>query len=132
MTAQRGGRKALRFVTVLAFLAANLTLASGAAAAGPAGGDLQQCRNGTAAVPNECIESGGGDGWVGDNVRASQAHLVEGYTIPYRYVMQNLPVGTQVTLVLGYDIKHSGPHALDYLTHYDRLEPHQALFGHSA
>jgi hypothetical protein len=34
--------------------------------------------------------------------------MVEGYSIPYRAVMTSLPVGTPITLILGYDIKHSG------------------------
>jgi hypothetical protein len=56
--------------------------------------------------------------------------MVEGYSIPYRAVMTSLPVGTPITLILGYDIKHSGANAIDYLTHYDRLLPH-GFFGHA-
>jgi hypothetical protein len=69
---------------------------------------------------------------VNGNVGASQAHLVEGYSIPYRAVLTDLPTdGTTITIVLGYDIKHSDKHAIDYITHYDRLEPHSP-FGHTA
>jgi hypothetical protein len=47
--------------------------------------------------------------------------------------MTDLPTGgSPITVDLGYDIKHSGRHAVDYLTHFDRLEPHQLTFGHDA
>ena len=120
-TGGRLGRKGLRFLTVLTFLAANLTFVPAVLAAQPAG-DLYQCRNGTAADPNDCVDLGGSSGWVTGNVGAQQGHLNEGESIPYRYVMTDMPTdGTQITLVLEYDIKHSGRHAIDYLTHYDRI-----------
>jgi hypothetical protein len=97
--------------------------------AAPPSVSLEQCRNGSAASPNDCPAPGGGSGWVSGNVGASQGHLLEGYSIPYRAVMTDLPLNQTITLVLGYDIKHSGLHALDYLTHYDRLLPH-GVFGH--
>jgi hypothetical protein len=68
---------------------------------------------------------------VSGNVGGSQGHLLEGYSIPYRAVMTNLPLNTTVSLVLGYDIKNSGANALDYLTHYNRLLPH-GVFNHPA
>ena len=64
------------------------------------------------------------------NVGGSQGHLLEGYSIPYRAVLTNLPIGTTITLVLGYDIKNGGANALYYLTHYNRLLPH-GVFGHA-
>jgi len=96
----------------------------------PPGIDLEQCRNGTAASPENCVANMG-NGWGTGNVGDLQGHLVEGYSIPYRAVMENLPTSISITLTLGYDIKHSGAHAIDFLTHYDRLEPH-APFGHAA
>jgi hypothetical protein len=91
---------------------------------------LEQCRNGAADTPNDCEVLGGGVGWVNGNAGASQAHFREGYSIPYRAIATNVPAGP-VTLTLGYDITHGGGHAIDFLTHYDRLEPH-AQFGHPA
>lgn len=94
--------------------------------------NLDQCRNGSASSPADCLDLGGSLGWVNGNANATQAHYVEGYSIPYRVVMTDLPTdGTPVTLTLGYDIKHSDKHAIDYLTSFDRLEPH-VMFGHSA
>ena len=113
---------------VLGFILAGI--ASNAAFAGPTA-DLDQCRNGSAASPNNCLDLGGGTGWVNGNVGSSGAHLLESYSIPYRVVMKNLPLNTSITLTLGYDIKHSDKHAIDYLTHYNRLEPH-FQFGHAA
>ncbi|MDP3954237.1 MAG: hypothetical protein Q8Q06_02370 [bacterium] len=92
---------------------------------------LEQCRNGAVGTPNNCEDLGGGSGWVSGNVGASQGHYLEGHSIPYRAVLTNLPVNTPITLTLGYDIKHSGAHAIDYLTHFDRLDPH-TQFSHSA
>ncbi len=123
-------RGSLLLLSITSLIALNLTFASAVLAAPPAT-DLEQCRNGTAAAPNPCEELGGGSGWVTGNVGSSQAHLVEGYSIPYRAVLTDLQVGTPVTIVLGYDIKHSNKHAIDYITHYDRLEPHSP-FGHDA
>jgi hypothetical protein len=99
-----------------------------------ASADLEQCRNGDIDDPNDCEDLGGGTGWGTGNVGSSQAHLAEGYSIPYREEMHNLPTNTDITLVLGYDIKHSGKNAIDYLTHYERLggAQHQFQFGHPA
>src|SRR5262245_41016571 len=94
--------------------------------------DLDQCRNGDASTPNNCVELGGGTGWVNGNVGAQQGHLVEGYSIPYRMRFTNLTTGTW-TVDLGFDIIHGGKNAIDFLTHYARLnEPftHQQVFGH--
>ncbi len=97
----------------------------------PASADLDQCRNGSAASPNDCKDFGGNSGWVNGNVGASQAHMLEGYSTPFRTVLENLPTGTDITLTLGYDIRNSGANAYDYLTSYQRLEPH-TFFNHPA
>ncbi len=97
----------------------------------PASGDLQQCRNGSATSPNNCLDLGSGQGWVSGNAGGSNSHYVEGFSIPYREILTNLPTGTSITLTLGYDITHSSKHAIDFLTHYNRLQPHSP-FGHAA
>jgi hypothetical protein len=91
---------------------------------------LEQCRNGAADDPNDCLQLGGGTGWQNGNSGASTAHFVEGHSIPYRAIITAGPTGTN-TVQLGYDIKHSGANAIDFLTHFDRLLPH-AAFGHAA
>ncbi|MFC1662706.1 SpaA isopeptide-forming pilin-related protein, partial [Patescibacteria group bacterium] len=136
-------RKALRGLNIVAQVALVIQMsylgvifaAPGTAQAAPTANpaaNLDQCRNGNSSSPNDCLDLGGGTGWVNGNAGASQAHYVEGYSIPYRAILTDLPTdGTAVTLTLGYDIKHSGAHAIDYLTSYDRLEPHDG-FGHLA
>jgi hypothetical protein len=91
---------------------------------------LEQCRNGSATSPNDCLSLGGSAGWVNGNAGASNAHFVEGHSIPYRALITDGPLGSN-DVTLGYDIKHSGTNAIDFLTHYDRLEPHNQ-FGHPA
>ncbi|HET6745458.1 MAG TPA: hypothetical protein VFH90_06365 [Candidatus Limnocylindria bacterium] len=118
-----------RWTALLAAVSLLIGLTTTTVLAAPPGISLEQCRNGSAASPNDCEDLGGSAGWVNGNVGASQGHLLEGYSIPYRALMNNLPANTNITVTLGYDITHSGAHAIDYLTHYDRLEPH-GFFGH--
>ncbi len=87
--------------------------------------NLDQIRNGSADDPWNPAR------WVNGNSGEQNSHWVEGFSIGYRTVMTNMPIGQEVTLTLGYDVKHSGRHALDYLTHYDRIEPHDP-FEHLA
>src|SRR5207249_2638605 len=68
--------------------------------------------------------------WVSGNAGSSNSHYLESHSIPYRTVMDQLPTdGTVIELVLGYDAKRSGAHAIDYLTQFQRLLPH-VLFAH--
>lgn len=62
--------------------------------------------------------------WVNGNAGAQNSHYIEGWSVPYRCKMTDLPLNTSITITFGYDIKHSDRHALDYLTHYDYLLPH--------
>jgi len=87
--------------------------------------DLDQMHNGSAASPSTPPT------WVNGNAGSSNSHLIEGYSQSYRAVMTDLPIGEPITLTIGYDIKHSGAHAIDYLTQYQRLDDH-SYFGHSA
>ena len=87
---------------------------------------LEQVRNGSADTPKDGVFQNG-------NLGSTQSHFAEGYSVPYRAVLSNLPAGTAVTLYLEFDIKHGGKHALDYLTNYNRLEPHSPKpFSHPA
>lgn len=90
----------------------------------PPAANLDQVRNGSAMSP---VDPGN---WVNGNAGPSTAHYVEGWSIPYRVLMTELPTdGTVIELILGYDIKHSSANAIDYLTHFDRLELH-TIFPH--
>lgn len=86
--------------------------------------NLDQSRNGSAASPTSPVD------WVNGNAGASNSHYVEGMSIPYRAILTDLPTSTPITITFGYDIKHSSKHAIDYLTYYDRLQPH-GPFGHT-
>ncbi|NIO61080.1 MAG: hypothetical protein GTO35_00255, partial [Gammaproteobacteria bacterium] len=88
--------------------------------------DLDQVRNGPATAPWDPAE------WVNGNAGPSNAHYAEGYSIPYRCIMTDLPIGTPITITFGYDIKHGDRHAIDYLTHYNRTDnpSHETVFGH--
>ena len=87
--------------------------------------NLDQLRNGSAASPNDPGQ------WVNGNLGAQNSHYSEGFSSAYRAIMTNMPSSTVVTLTLEYDVKHSNRHALDYLTYYDRIEPHVASYGHT-
>ena len=63
------------------------------------------------------------------NVGASQAHLVEGYSTPFRDRDDEPSDRQPITFVLGYDIKHSDKNAYDYLTSYQRLDVRTATSG---
>jgi hypothetical protein len=122
-----------RWTALLVTLALALGLTATAVLAAPPGVTLDQCRNGAANAPSDCTNPGATNatGWVHGNVGSSQGHLLEGYSIPYRAVLTNLPLNTDIDITLGYDITHSGAHAIDYLTQYDRLLSH-TFFGHDA
>jgi len=86
---------------------------------------LEQIRNGASSNPTDPAQ------WQNGNAGNQTAHYVESHSIGYRALLTNLPANTQVTLILGYDVRHSSKNAIDFLTHYDRLEPH-GQFGHDA
>src|SRR3972149_5697585 len=83
----------------------------------PPAGNLDQVRNGTVISPIDPPN------WVNGNLNASQSHYVEGHSIPYRLVLTNLGIGAH-NVKIEWDIKHSDKQALDYITHYQRLLPH--------
>ena len=87
--------------------------------------NLDQVRNGGSGSPTNP------GAWVNGNLNSTQSHYTEGQSAPYRVIMTGMPANTLVTLELEYDVKHSGRHALDYLTHYDRLQPH-VQYGHAS
>jgi hypothetical protein len=90
-------------------------------AAGPAV-NLDQCRNGGLVKTGtqtfiQCSGGGSGNsGWVNGNAGASNAHYAEGESISYRARISGLAVNDQVVVVMGYDVVHSGRHAIDFLT----------------
>jgi hypothetical protein len=57
---------------------------------------------------------------VNGNAGASNAHYQEGQSIPYRLVMLNLPLSTN-TVVIEWDVRHSSANAIDFITHYQRI-----------
>jgi hypothetical protein len=87
----------------------------------PPSADLSQVRNGGVGcddtVPNSCDDPAD---WVNGNAGASNAHYQEGQSIPYRLVMKDLPLGSN-TVVIEWDVKHSGANAIDFITHYQRI-----------
>jgi hypothetical protein len=119
-----------RWLALLVIVGLMTGLTATAVFAAPPKITLDQCRNGSATDPNDCEALGGSAGWVNGNAGASNAHFVEGHSIPYRARLTDTPLGNN-EVTLGYDIRHSGVHAIDFLTHYDRLQPH-GQFDHPA
>src|SRR5689334_5753939 len=60
--------------------------------------NLDQARNGVDGATTSPVS------WVGGNAGNSNAHYIEGMSIPFRCTMTNLTPGTQITLTMGYDI----------------------------
>ena len=89
-----------------------------------ASADLWQARNGPASSPVSPVD------WVRGNVGPANSHYVEGNSIPYRMVMSGLSAG-QHMLVIEWDTRQKGKHAIDFLTHYNRLSPHSQFGSHS-
>lgn len=96
-------------------------------------GDLSQIRNGD----GKLHKTGGvqvldtcGKCWVNGNAGASNAHYTEGMSIAYRSLITGLKKDVCYEYELGYDTYH-GSMAIDYLTHFQRLEPH-GPFNHLA
>jgi len=87
----------------------------------PASANLDQVRNGGVGcddtVPNSCVDPAD---WVNGNAGASNAHYQEGQSIPYRLVMKDLPLGAN-SVVIEWDVKHSDRNAIDFITHYQRI-----------
>ncbi|HEX5886451.1 MAG TPA: hypothetical protein VFY67_18060 [Pyrinomonadaceae bacterium] len=87
----------------------------------PASADLSQVRNGGVGcddtVPNSCNNPAD---WVNGNAGASNAHYREGQSIPYRLVMKDLTLGNH-EVVIEWDVKHSNANAIDFITHFQRI-----------
>ena len=94
-------------------------LASAPANAANPAADIEQCRNGTFASPQQCIDGA----WQTGNAGASNSHYREGDSVPFRAKLINLSTSGSHTLVIQYDTIDSGAHAYDYLTSYNRTQP---------
>ncbi len=85
---------------------------------GPEAANLDQCRNGTFAIPVQCT----GAAWHNGNANADTAHWREGDSIPYRMRFSGMPTTGDHTVTIEWDTTKNGKHALDYLTSFDRTE----------
>jgi hypothetical protein len=95
----------------------------GAQSAPAAQADLWQARNGTPTAPLDPVD------WVKGNVGQANSHYVEGYSAPYRLVMSGLALGPH-RVVIEWDTQQGGKHGIDYLTHYERMRPHNQFGAH--
>jgi len=86
--------------------------------------DLTFGANGTAASPDDPIV------WLGGNLNANKAHYVEGHSVPIRLPMIGLSSGTH-TILFQWNTQISGKAANDYLTHYNRMLPHNQFGLHT-
>ncbi|MBI1781775.1 MAG: hypothetical protein HYR66_10455, partial [Sphingobacteriales bacterium] len=65
--------------------------------------------------------------WQNGNLNPNQAHYIEHHSIPYRLIMTDMPVGTEVTLTMNFDFVNSKKYAIDFLTGYQQLQPHNYI-----
>ncbi len=87
-------------------------------------GNIDQARNGSFASPISPVN------WVNGNAGSSNSHYTESMSVPYRCVVTGLTPGTHY-IEIGWDITHSSVNAIDFITHFQRLDPH-AQFSHPA
>ena len=80
--------------------------------------DLDQCRNGTEALPLGCTTA---DEWVNGNANHTNAHWSETEYISYRMKFTDLTLQSHV-VIIGYDILKGTQHAIDYLGTYRATE----------
>ncbi len=106
-------------ITTAMVLTASAQKSSGGLIAAPENdsASLEQCRNGADGSPEQCT----GNNWTTGNAGASNSHWEERQFIAYRMLFGGLSSGTN-TVILGYDIIHSGKHAIDYLGTYNATE----------
>jgi hypothetical protein len=98
------------------FLVTAAATTASAQTGGSTGANLDQCADG----PNLSSASASvGCNWVNGNVNGSKATYFEGDSLPYRLVMTNVPIGTNM-VTIEWDTTQSGKHALDYITSFDR------------
>jgi hypothetical protein len=67
--------------------------------------------------------------WENGDQGPMKSHYIEGQSVAYRMVLENLTNG-QHTLDIEWDLRSGGANAIDYITHYQCLDPH-AFFGHA-
>lgn len=84
-----------------------------------ASANIDQCRNGSLDSANDCSA----DNWVNGNLNGSQAHFLEGDSVPYRIVFDGLNTAVEHNVTIQWDTTEGGKHAIDYLTTVDRTEP---------
>ncbi len=117
--------KKSKLYMLLTVLVITFSLISNISAPNPSA-DLDQLKNGKASAPDHP------GSWENGNLNPQQSHYYEGQVVPYRVVMKDLPVDTQVTIRIGFDITKNGKHAIDYLTSYDYVgnPSHMDVYGH--
>lgn len=88
------------------------------------GTTLEQASNGTPDAPISAVD------WVTTTITPQRGHFVEGSSVPYRLVFETLLPGAH-RAVIAWDTRNNGRHATDYLTHFNRLQPHNQFGAHS-
>ena len=117
-----------RWTALVAIVALLMGVTATTVLAAPPGIGLDQCRNGSATSPND--SSRWAAGLAGSTATwARPRGTSRGIFDPVSGAFERFAANTSVTLTLGYDVIHGGPHAIDYLTHYNRWIPH-GFFNH--
>ena len=81
--------------------------------------DLDQCANGAAPSPSTdgCTTAAS---WVNGNLNQNNSSYVEGDSVPYRIVGDDIPIGPTHTVTIEWDTMKGGKHAIDFITSYNR------------
>jgi len=94
------------------------------------GGNLDQGANGELTTDLSQIQNP--VDWVNGDLNAGNSHYIEGHSVPYRLILTGLSLGPHIVHI-EWDIRDQGKAALDYITQFERLEPHtQFIPSHPA
>jgi hypothetical protein len=104
-------------LTLLLSLASTSIFAQGGA---PNAANVEQGANGSLDAPHAVTFQNG-------NLHGGNSHFLEGHSIPYRLVMSNLTIGNVYVITVAMDALEGGWVAIDYVTGYNNLTPHNFI-----
>ena len=117
-TKNRGLNRGFWLLTALAAAALFAFMPASALGANPSA-NLDQCANDPAPSPSTDGCDSAASQWVNGNLGASKSVYLEGDSIPYRMVFDNLSTSGTHKVTIEWDTTKSSKHAIDYIDNYN-------------